>query len=386
MTIPLRPVPADNLNEMMRGLRDALDGTHAILPLAAGVTPPANIPDTVPAGTAVVIRTSGSTGIPKNVAISASALRASAEATAEALGGEGQWVSVLPLHLISGVHTLVRSALAGHEPVLAHAGSFAAAAFLDDVGRASANRVYVSLVPAQLHRLLDHLEANPAERDRAARLDAILVGGQGVPQAWRERAHRLGLPLRRSYGSTETSGGCVYDGVEIGDTRVRIRAAEIQIAGPTLADGYLDDPELTAQVFIEENGVRWYRTGDAGELMGGVLHVTGRLDNVIISGGTNVSLDAVEGIVRGRPGWADAVVVGADDERWGQVPIVVIRETDARALGLAETSTAHPDSTLAALRAAVRAELGPAAAPSAIRVVPEIRYLPGGKPDRTARY
>ena len=90
-----------------------------------------------------------------------------------------------------------------------------------------------------------------------------------------------------------------------GDTRMRIRGGEVQLSGSCLAAGYvggLGDAAgaraLTDDRFIDDQGVRWYRTGDSGELLGGMLTVTGRLDRVIISGGVNVSLDEVERVVR----------------------------------------------------------------------------------------
>src|SRR5690606_37149153 len=132
--------------------------------------------------------------------------------------------------------------------------------------------------------------------------------------------------------------------------------------------GYLDDPARTDAAFETRHGIRWYRTGDAGELHDGVLRVTGRLDDVIISGGLKVSLGAVERLVRARPGLADAAVVRASSERWGEVPVVVARTA----------------VDLPALRAAVEAALGPAARPERVILVEEMPVLPSGKPDRVA--
>ena len=134
-----------------------------------------------------------------------------------------------------------------------------------------------------------------------------------------------------------------------------------------LADGYLGDPERTARAFVSEPGHRWYRTGDAGEWDGRRLTVTGRLDDVIVSGGEKVSLAVVERLVQGLPGMSDAVVVRAADPEWGEVPVVV-------------TSAGGTD--LPTLRAVVGARLGRAAAPRRIVVVDPVPLLSNGKPDR----
>src|SRR5690606_23978187 len=109
--------------------------------------------------------------------------------------------------------------------------------------------------------------------------DRILVGGQATPPGLLAQALELGLTVTRTYGSSETSGGCVYDGIPIGPTVVRVVDGEIELGGPMLAEGYLDDEERTVRAFHSEGGARWYRTGDLGEIVDGVLRVTGRLDD-----------------------------------------------------------------------------------------------------------
>jgi O-succinylbenzoic acid--CoA ligase len=305
---PLRAVPTDDRAWLLAALADALSDGPAVLPLAPGADP-ADVDEVLqlplPAGTALVIRTSGSSGVPKSVAISAEALRAGAVATHEALGGPGQWLVALPVHLIAGAQMLIRSLVAGTDPVFCDGpdGRFDPEVFVQRAESMDAERRYASLVPVQLARVLDLAEQDRGAADTLRRFAAILV------------AHALGLELRRSYGMTETSGGCVYDGVEIGDTRVRIREGEVQIAGAVLAEGYLGDAALTDAAFIEDRGTRWYRTGDAGELLGGMLTVTGRLDRVVISGGINVSLDEVERVVREQDSSAPSPT--AQMSRWG---------------------------------------------------------------------
>lgn len=348
------------------------------MPLPPG-TDPCDVAEQIdaplPTGTALVIRTSGSTGVPKAVALSASSLLASARFTHEALGGAGGWLVNLPSHLISGAQMLVRSTVSGIDPVFAD-GPFDPESLLYAAERMNAERRYVSLVPVQFSRLLDHAEQDPAAAEAVRRFDAVLVGGQAVSLELRRRAHELGVALRRSYGMTETSGGCVYDGVEIGDTRVRIRAGEVQLAGSTLALGYVGEPELTATHFVEEAGrdgevTRWYRTGDAGELLGGMLTVTGRLDRVLVSGGVNVSLDRIEEVARSLPGWESAIALSAPHPEWGERPILVV-ETVAGAVPFDD------------VRAAIRDRLGTAATPEWANEMAQIPRLPSGKPDLVA--
>jgi len=387
----LEHVDADDARAVLRGLRGAVLGAGPAIALGAttGATTAATTADAaaavaiptgepapteVPAGTAVVVTTSGSTGYPKSVALSRSALTSSALATADRIG-EGAWLLALPAGYVAGIQVLVRSLVAGREPAML-SGSFSAAAFTAAASAMASSvggtRVptYTSLVPAQLQTVLD----DPAATRALAGFEAVLVGGQALAPALAARAADAGARIVRTYGASETAGGCVYDGVPLRDVGVRIDAGEVRLSGPTLADGYLGDPALTDRVFeTDADGRRWYRTGDLGSFDEGRLQITGRADNVIVSGGVNVSLDRVERVVRALEGFTDAVVVPVVDERWGQASVVF-------ATG---ASAASPDA-LAALRAAVAGALGAPARPRAIVVIDEIPQLASGKPDRAA--
>lgn len=353
-------VDASDVPAVVAALRAALNGGPAVMlgggPDAGGAG--------VPAGTAVVVTTSGSSGHPKSVVLGRAALAASARATAERIGA-GIWLLALPAGYIAGVQAIVRSLSAGHEPVALGApfspDSFAAAAAHMQHHDAAA---YTSLVPAQLATILEDSRATRA----LAGFSAVLVGGQALEPAVAARAAAAGARIVRTYGSSETAGGCVYDGVPLPGVRVRVVDGEVQLSGPMLADGYLGDRERTDAVFVRDAAARWYRTGDAGSVENGTLRVTGRIDNVIISGGVNVSLDRVERLVRTLPGLSDAVVVPVVDPRWGQGSVIVA------------TSAAD----LAEVRAAVAAALGAPARPARILLVDRIPQLPSGKPDRTA--
>lgn len=375
MTRRLAVLDAGDVGTLLRGMHDALTGDGpALLPRAAGAAPPASVPalpGEVAQTVALVIETSGSTGVPKRVALSRDALLASAAASAGALGASGQWLLALPAHYVAGAQVLVRSIVAGTEPVLLPPTHFDPVAFGEAAATMTADARFVSLVPVQLHRLVD-----AAARDRRIaaalrRFDGVLVGGQALRPDLRERALDAGVAVVRTYGASETCGGCVYDGTPIGTVRARAVDGQLELAGPVLAEGYLGDPERTDAAFHSAGGLRWYRTGDLGEVAAdGTVAVHGRADSVIISGGEKVLLDAVERAVRDLPGLADAVVVAAASVEWGEVPVVV---TAGRA-----------SAGLADVRTHVAAVLGRAAAPARVVVVDELPTLASGKPDRIA--
>ncbi|WP_127819850.1 AMP-binding protein [Microbacterium sp. CPCC 204701] len=393
----LEPVLGDDPREILRGLRGALHGAGPAL----GLGLVSDLPGEVRPGTAVVVTTSGSTGVPKSVILSRDALTASALATADRIG-DGAWLLALPPSYVAGLQVLVRSLVADREPAIL-SGAFTpqafAAAALMMVSTDHGERIptYTSLVPAQLARLLDAAEHDGAVGAALRSFETILVGGQALPAAMLERAEAAGARIVRTYGSTETSGGCVYDGVPLRGVRVRIERGEVQVAGPVLADGYFSDvgrtvptaPPLAAgassgasgpvgpAVFVRDSdGTRWYRTGDAGLFDGGVLRVRGRIDNVIVSGGVNISLDRVERIVRTIAGLDEAVVVGVPDARWGEASVIVASRGEA----LRRSEAVQLEEA----RAAVQHEIGSHARPSRLVLVDELETLPSGKPDREA--
>lgn len=341
---------------VLPALREALAGGDAVF-VGSG-----DLPARVEQRVALVVETSGSSGTPKRVALSADALLANAGASESALGGPGQWALALPTHYIAGLNVLTRSLAAETEPVTVEGAHFTSAGFRAAVDRMTHPDRFTSLVPAQLATLLD----DPPAAEALAGFRAVLVGGQALPAPLQERAVAAGIRVVRSYGSSETSGGCVYDGVPIGQTTVRVVDGEVQLGGPSIAEGYLGDPALTADRFVEGDGMRWFRTADAGTWQDGQLVVSGRRDDVIISGGVKVSLGAVERLLH-ENGFPDAVVVPGTDAKWGEVPVAFTSST-------AETAPAT---------AAIEAALGPAARPR-FRRGSGIPYLSSGKPDRVS--
>ncbi len=377
-TRELRPVVVAPGTADLPGLAEALDGTGpALLPLppgpegehlAATLLPLAA--DGVPADTAVVVATSGSTGHPKGVRLSAKAMAAGADLTHDHLGGPGQWLLAMSAVRVAGLMTVVRSRRAGVEPVvLDSSGGFdperfaAAAAAMDPT-----TRCYVSLVPTQLIRLM----RAGVQLDS---FDAILLGGGPIPEGLASKAVAAGARVIRTYGLTETCGGCVYEGLPLPGVRLMIGVGGlIRITGPVLARGYLG---ATAPVTGPPAGApgftgAWFTTSDLGNIdSGGVLHVHGRADDVIVTGGVNVPAQAVESVLAGHSSVADVVVVGAADPEWGQRVVAVL---------VAGDSTPDPET----LKALVAKRLGAAHAPKQFLVLAELPRLPAGKVDRAA--
>lgn len=356
---------------LLARLEAALDGTGpALAPgRAAGPDDGAVVPREV----ALVLRTSGSTGEPRDVMLEATALRASATATHARVGGPGRWVLALPTDHVAGLQVLVRSLDAGHAPVVVPRGRFEPAELAAAVAHAARDGapVHTSLVPTQLHRVVEAAgDALAGELAPLLELTSVLVGGAGTPAPLLDRARALGLAVVTTYGMTETAGGCVYDGVPLDGVSVRTEAdGRVLIAGPVLARGVLGRPDLDAHLFVEHDGRRWLRTTDLGEVTHGALRVLGRADDVIVTGGVNVAPAAVEDVLTALPGVREACVVGVPEPEWGHAVVAVLVPAGA-APGLEQ------------VRDAVRRRLGPAAAPRHLVLVDALPERGPGKTDR----
>src|SRR5690625_814130 len=330
-------------------------------PVVLGPVPPEQLEAT--ADLALVLTTSGSSsGQGRPVGLTAAALRASASATAERLDGPGQWLLTLPAHHVAGVQVLCRSVLAGTVLVRTPPGPFRPEVLAGTITRMRTDVPrYVSLVPTQLVRALRSEQAVEALRSCAA----VLVGGAATSTAVLAQARQVGIRVVTTYGMTETCGGCVYDGVPLPGAQVRIGAdGRVLLAGPMLAVGYLDDGP---QPFLEESGQRWLVTGDAGSLADGVLTVTGRIDEVIVTGGVKVHPAAVESALAGAAEVAEVCVVGVPDPEWGELVTAVV--------------VPAPGASTSLLALRERAG-GGAHAPRALVTLPALPVRGPGKTDR----
>ena len=370
-------VPSDRVPAVRDALAAALRGQGPALAVVAPGTDTSWVPREVDDDTAVLIETSGSGSAPKRVALSAVALMANARAGLGRLGGAGTWVLALPVHFIGGLQVLVRSLDSETEPILLTRESFNTAALIDALSvRPEHERLYMSVVPVQLGRIVEHVEHDPAALAIVCRLSAILVGGQRTSPSLLTRARALGLPVVTTYGATETAGGCVYDGLPLNDVKIHVRPdGRIEVGGSILATEFIGDSVMTAQRFSEADGVRWYLSDDIGEFREGSLTVQGRNDRVLISGGIKVNLELVEEVTESIRECAYAVAVSLADQEWGERVGLVV-ELDP------EETSADPRSLAELIKAIVRDELGVAAAPREVRLVEQLPRLSSGKPDR----
>src|SRR5580698_1686584 len=397
--------PSPRLVELLAA---ALDGSGpAILPLDGGL-PRARLaelitafaPDTVEdtdgvttarlgprmgvaESTAVIIGTSGSTGAPKGVELSASALLHSARASlarVDARPGQ-RWLCCLPATHIAGIQVLVRSLVSGTEPVLADRA--------DAETVAGSGCAHVSLVPVQLRRLLADQSRQSDVSTPLAGFASVLLGGAAAPQSLLDEARAAGVPVVTTYGMTETCGGCVYDGRPLDGIEVLAwgddppeppgpppggndpsvpSSGRIWIRGPVLFSRYRGP--VTGTEVVRDG---WFRTGDLGQVdASGRLTVRGRADDVINTGGHKVIPGEVAAVLGTCPGVQDVAVVGQPDAEWGERVIAVVVPADR----------ADPP-TLELLRLHVRQRLPRYASPSRVVIVDAVPMLPSGKHDIT---
>ena len=319
---------------------------------------------------AVVLATSGSTGAPRGVLLTASALAALTESV-NGTGPAPQWIAALPLSSMGGFNVLLRGLAAGREPIaissLGGASPFTPLDFQRAVHAAAAHSsdIRVSLVAAQVRRLL----SDEAGIEALSGCNQILVGAGPLPASLQESAGTHGIRLTRTYGATETSGGCVYDGEPLpGVGIVTLATGEVVISGPMLALGYRLDRVLTETRFTESG----YRTGDLGSIDSGRLTLHGRIDDVVVVNGVNVALGAVEKVIDGCQG-VEAAVALALPLGEAEVEIVALVIATSAGTGLREQ-----------INTAVQGALGRPAVPRRVAVVPDFPLLPNRKIDRAS--
>jgi O-succinylbenzoic acid--CoA ligase len=263
----------------------------------------------VPARVSIVVSTTGSSGASKEVGLSASALLSSARASNKALGAEfgNSWSLLLPLSHIAGINVLVRALELGTEPIdlRNHEGEYPRVDF-------------TAIVPTQLYRALNgdqHLLAH------LAGAKAVLVGGAALTTDLHLQAEKAGINVVVTYGMTETSGGCVYNGVPLDGVEISITPEKrIAIKGTVLAHTYLG-AEALWETQCKDG---WFFSSDFGRIENEKLIVEGRSDDVIISGGENISLSSIESALHTHFPHKNFAAFAVKDSKWGEALHIAI--------------------------------------------------------------
>jgi len=312
-------------------------------------------------GDAVVVATSGSSGQPKGVVLTHDALRASALATSDRLGidpARHAWLACLPLAHVGGLSVVTRALLTG-TPLTVLPGFDADV--VEALGRAE-RATHLSLVPAALRRI------DPAL------FTGILLGGSRPPGD-------LPPNVVVTYGMTETGSGVVYDGYPLDDVEVAIAhfddvddgdgasgAGQILLRAPMLLRCYRDGS--TGRVLGPDGSNSWFATGDAGYINAlGTLSVTGRMAEVITTGGEKVWPDEVERVISTHRDVAEVAVWKRPDPEWGERVVAWVVPADAR-----------PKAE--ELKELVAGTIAPWAAPKEIVFTTELPRTPSGKVTR----
>lgn len=331
----LRVSPACEIPQLARDITAALAGNGPTLGFGEVNS------EIAPVQAAVVIGTSGSTGAPKEIFLSSHALVSSARASNAFVGAKpgDTWSLLLPLTHVAAVNVFVRAFELGTIPVdlRNHSGEYPRVDF-------------TAIVPTQLFRalngdleLLKHLQS----------AKKVLVGGAALPQALHNQAAAAGVNIVTTYGMSETTGGCVYNGEVLDGVEVEVRGGSIFIRGKILALNL----ELT-------DG--WFESKDLGEFVDGKLVVIGRSDDVIISGGENFSLNNVEKVLNEHFPALQLAAFSVDDAQWGQsLHIAIVGDADREKISKV-----------------LQNEIGAFAKPKGIHVMDSLPLLGIGKVDR----
>ena len=320
--------------------------------------------------TGLIVCTSGTTGNPKAVEISSKALLNAANKTNQMFNDSADWILAINPAFIGGLMVLARAIISDQNWIY---GLDESDKFNPDLFIAKAmevlsknKKVRTSLVNAQLSTLVSQ-----GHTETLKKFDALLIGGGQISNSLYEQLKNDGVNLIRTYGMTETCGGIVWDGFALNNVLIRIDhpasdgVGQIAIKSDSNATCYHGKSNEINKLNQSTFSNDWVLTKDLGSLKNGELKVIGRNDDIVISGGNNVSLHAIENVIKDQLGIEDAVVFSIPDEKWGAIVAAVI-------VGNCEISV---------IQKSIEKELDKAAVPRLIKNVQEIPLLPNGKVD-----
>ena len=282
-----------SIPQVMAALAGAIEGTGPAL--GFGTIASSEVPEEI----ALVVGTSGSTGVAKEVALTKFALLHSATMSNKYLGAEigDSWALSLPLTHIAAVNVLLRSHLLKSQPL--------------DARTSHQPADFTAIVPTQLFRAIN---GDNELLETLIGMKSILVGGAALSDDLYQRASDRGVKIVRTYGMSETSGGCIYEGAALPGVTFTLEGnGEISIGGQTLASGYLRAGQLDSTNF--KDGI--FHTRDFGKLENGKLQVLGRVDDIITTGGENLSLDLVESVLKDFLKSEECAAFTVADPEWG---------------------------------------------------------------------
>ena len=322
------------------------------------------------AAPAMIMFTSGSTGLPRGVRLSWGNIFYSAAGANEALNmsTDDVWLATLPFYHIGGISILFRAALSGSKvQIFPH---FDAPAILNCIVNISS--AVISVVPTMLRELIIADTASVLNRCKA-----IILGGAGFDDRLKSEIESRNLPVLTTYGMTETASmitlqpldqageGLESSGVILPYRELSISSDEqILVKGMTLFNGY-----ITEDVSLESG---WFNTGDIGCINEeGGLHVTGRSERLIVSGGENIDLNYIERILFELAAVESAVVLPRSDAKWGERPVAFVVLND-------------PALSESELQAHLRESVGTVFVPDRIIILEDIPLTGSGKTDRQA--
>jgi o-succinylbenzoate---CoA ligase len=317
--------------------------------------------------TVAVLTTSGSTGNPRGVEFSAGTLNSlnhhmnSGAVTGHRIDAPPQWIAAIPVTSVGGFNVVVRAIAAGLPPLalssVGGASPFSIEETIQSIASVKNLPVMISLVPAQVRRLLGTAEGTQALQQ----CSLVLVGGSATPVSDQIRMRDENINVAFTYGMTETTGGCVFNGTPAPGVGIEVDpdTSAITISGEIIATGYR--PTTPTEPFVPFNSS--FTTKDIGALdMEGTLNVLGRADDIVMINGVNISLNAITEIINSHELVTDCFVL----------PDLV---------ALIVTSSPEVDSIIDELRKAIANSLGSIAVPQ-FRPVSALPQLPNGKHDR----
>lgn len=337
--------PVHAMAEWMQGLGD--DHPQAGQVLASGVA------DDAPA---LLVYTSGTTGMPKGAVHRQSHLAANLRMARAAQGmtPADRVLTVLPLFHVGGLCIQTLPALSAGAEVILHP-RFDPDAVFDAL--AQQRPTLTLFVPAVMKALIEH--PRWAQADLSC-LRAVWAGSSVIPQALVDAFHARGVPVCNVYGATETgpfsialgpehamshAGSCGWpvEGVEVQLAAEKNGVGELLIRAPNVVHHYWPDrPATDAQ--------GWFHSGDLGQRAAdGSWRIVGRAKDMIISGGENIYPAEIEDLLAAHPAVADCAVIGQDDAQWGEVvvAVVVLRDAAADAAEVEATLRGHLQSRIA---------------------------------------